>query len=204
MAQHDLDIANGSGAAVRADINAALAALGSTMKGPNAPPSPSAGMIWVEDDNPTSARWSVKMYDGADWVLLGVLDSTANRFEVASTATGLALLFAANQAAARTALGATTVGAAILTAADEAAARATIGVPALPTTGGGPGNWASFDGGLNTAAVLPSGGTYVWWWAAKDASGNVLSCLGGISAGGTTIGAASAGAGYFGWLWRTV
>jgi hypothetical protein len=80
MAQHDLDIANGSGSAVRADINGALAALGSTMKGPNAPPSPLAGMMWVEDDTPSSSVWTLKMYDGADWITIGTLDSSNNRF----------------------------------------------------------------------------------------------------------------------------
>ena len=84
MPQHDLDIANGSGAAVRADINGALAALGSTMKGPNAPPAPVAGMMWVEDDNPSSTRWTVRMFDGADWIAIGILDANANRFEPAN------------------------------------------------------------------------------------------------------------------------
>jgi hypothetical protein len=84
MPQHDLDVANGSGAAVRADLNGALAALGSTMKGPNAPSAPVAGMMWVEDDNPSSTRWTVRMYDGADWISMGVLDATANRFEPAN------------------------------------------------------------------------------------------------------------------------
>jgi hypothetical protein len=87
MPQHDLDIANGSGAAVRADLNGALAALGSTMKGPNAPPAPVAGMMWVEYDNPSSTRWTVRMYDGADWIAMGILDATANTFEPWATAT---------------------------------------------------------------------------------------------------------------------
>lgn len=87
MAQDTLDIAAGlSGAAFRARVNLALGALGSTMKGPNAPPAPAAGMIWVEDDNPSSTRWTVRMYDGAEWIALGILDVTANRFEPASSA----------------------------------------------------------------------------------------------------------------------
>jgi hypothetical protein len=87
MPQHDLDVANGSGAALRSDLNGALAALGSTMKGPNAPPAPVAGMMWVEDDNPSSTRWTVRMFDGADWIALGILDATANTFEPYATAT---------------------------------------------------------------------------------------------------------------------
>lgn len=106
MPQHDLDIANGSGAAVRGGINSALAALGSCMKGPNAPPAPVAGMLWVEDDNPTSTRWTLRVYDGADWIVVGIIDSTANIFEPASTAIGLSLIRAADAAAARDAISA--------------------------------------------------------------------------------------------------
>ena len=80
MPQHDLDIANASGALVRADLNNALAALGSAMKGPNAPPAPLAGMIWVDDDTPSVTVWTVKQYDGADWIDLGRLDITNNAY----------------------------------------------------------------------------------------------------------------------------
>ena len=80
MPQHDLDIANGSGASVRADLNNALAALGSGMKGPNAPPAPVAGMVWVDDDTPSATVWTVNQYDGAEWIELGRLDITANTY----------------------------------------------------------------------------------------------------------------------------
>lgn len=80
MSQHDLVIDNAGGATVRADINSALAALGSTMKGANAPSAPLAGMLWVEDDNPSTAVWTLKIYDGADWSAVGELDATNNRF----------------------------------------------------------------------------------------------------------------------------
>ncbi len=106
MPQHDLDIADGSGVAVLADLNSALVALGSHMKGPNAPPAPIAGLMWFEDDNPSSTRWTLKAYDGADWIALGVLDTTTNRFEVASSSFGLSLLWAADAAAARALIGA--------------------------------------------------------------------------------------------------
>ena len=78
MPQHDLILDNGSGAAFRADANNALAALGSSMKGPSAPPAPLAGMVWVDDDTPSATVWTVKQYDGADWIELGRLDITAN------------------------------------------------------------------------------------------------------------------------------
>ena len=93
MPQHDLDVANGTGAAVRADINAALVALGSSMKGPNAPPAPIAGMMWVDDNEPSTTIWTLKVYDGADWLAIGTLDSTANRFDLSSRDAGMIGMF---------------------------------------------------------------------------------------------------------------
>jgi hypothetical protein len=83
MPQHDLILDNGSGAAFRADANNALAALGSNMKGPNAPPAPIAGMMWLDDDTPSASLWTLKMYDGADWIEIGRLNVTTNVFTVA-------------------------------------------------------------------------------------------------------------------------
>ena len=83
MPQHDLILDNGSGAAFRADANNALAALGSTMKGPNAPPAPIAGMMWLDDDTPSASLWTLKQYDGADWIEIGRLNVTTNVFTVA-------------------------------------------------------------------------------------------------------------------------
>ena len=78
MPQHDLVLDNGSGAAFRADANNALAALGSTMKGPNAPPAPIAGMMWLDDDTPSTSVWTLKIYDGADWISIATFDIAAN------------------------------------------------------------------------------------------------------------------------------
>ena len=78
MPQHDLVVDNGSGASVRNDINNALAALGSTMKGPNAPPAPIAGMMWLDDDTPSTSVWTLKIYDGADWISIATFDIPAN------------------------------------------------------------------------------------------------------------------------------
>jgi hypothetical protein len=46
MAQHDMDVANGSGAAVRADINSALGALVTLNSGATAPSPTFANMFW--------------------------------------------------------------------------------------------------------------------------------------------------------------
>jgi hypothetical protein len=75
-----LVIDNASGAAFRADLNNALAALGSAMKGPSAPPAPVAGMFWVDDDTPSATVWTLKQYDGAEWLEIGRLDVTNNIF----------------------------------------------------------------------------------------------------------------------------
>ncbi|MCA3415342.1 MAG: hypothetical protein INF84_12155 [Roseomonas sp.] len=83
MPQHDLILDNGSGAAFRADANNALAALGSNMKGPNAPPVPFAGMFWWDDDTPSASIWTLRGYDGADWIEIGRLDVLNNVFSVA-------------------------------------------------------------------------------------------------------------------------
>lgn len=80
MPQHDLVIANADGATVRADLNGALGALGSSMIGPSAPTSPLAGMVWVDDSN---ADWVLNVYDGVDWISVGTLDPSANAFAVA-------------------------------------------------------------------------------------------------------------------------
>ena len=85
MSQHDLDLANASGSAFRADANAALLAISSLQKGSGAPPTPVAGMLWLEDDNPSSTVWTVWQYDGADWIKVGQLDSTNNRFAAIRT-----------------------------------------------------------------------------------------------------------------------
>jgi hypothetical protein len=80
MAQHDLVIDNAAGSTVRSDINGAFAALGSTMKGTGAPPSPLSGQQWVEDDSPSATVWTWRIYDGADWISVGQVDTTNNRF----------------------------------------------------------------------------------------------------------------------------
>lgn len=80
MSQHDLDISNAVGATVRSDINNALVALGSGMKGPSAPASPVAGMLWVDDDTPSATIWTINRYSGSAWIEIGLFDTTNNRF----------------------------------------------------------------------------------------------------------------------------
>jgi hypothetical protein len=181
MAQHDLDIVNASGAAVRADLNLALAALGSTMKGPSAPPAPLAGMLWFEDDNPSSTRWTLRAYDGAAWIALGVLDATTDIFEPASTAVGLSLI----------------------RAADAAAARAAIGAAPVPTVSAGPGEIRVLIPAVAAALVLPAGGT--WEYDARLYNFGVLTNAAvGVGAGGATVQAGVAGQNWLATVRRTV
>lgn len=83
MPQNDLDVANGAGNVVRADINGALAALGTHQKGPTPPPGAAAGWIWVDDNTPSASIWTVFQYDGTDWITTGYIDTTNNRYYAA-------------------------------------------------------------------------------------------------------------------------
>jgi hypothetical protein len=167
MPQHSLNVPDGTGNEVRTGFNSALVALGSSMKGASAPPAPQAGMIWVDDNTPTTARWEVKMYDGADWIVLGILDTSTNLFEPASTATGLALIRAADAAAGRTAI-----------AADVAS-----------QTGAGVGQVIAWNTTAGSGYSMPSGGTWEAFWFGTSASTGTLTngMLHTIAAGGTTI-----------------
>jgi hypothetical protein len=239
MAQHDLIIDNAGGATVRADINNALAALGSSMKGPNAPPAPLAGMIWVEDDNPSATVWTVKMYDGADWISLGTLDSTNNRFTLTGaasmpdgTATAPAVSFSADTNTGLYRIGNDIIGVAtdgterlrvsssavtaavpvVLSAGDpladnQAARKAYVDTKApLPTASSGVGEWVSVAPGNGVAAVLPAGGTWAWFVLifnnSTSPAGTLANSGAGVSAGGTTIGAAITDREYRGIAWR--
>lgn len=78
MSQHDLTIDNDSRTNVRLDLQAALQALGSCMKGPSAPATPYVGELWLDDDTPSSTVWTLKRYDGTDWIVVSVIDTVAN------------------------------------------------------------------------------------------------------------------------------
>ena len=73
MAQHDYDIANGTGAAVRSDINNVLDAVVSQNSGGSAPSTTFSYQQWAD----TSAGL-LKIRNGANnaWVTIGTLDAT--------------------------------------------------------------------------------------------------------------------------------
>ena len=75
MSQHDLHIANQLFPAFRTALNNALSALGSSMIGSSAPPSPLAGMLWIDN---SAAVWRKKLYDGTDWITIAEIDPASN------------------------------------------------------------------------------------------------------------------------------
>ena len=73
MAQHDYDIANGTGAAVRTDINNVLDAVVSQNSGSSAPTTTFSYQQWAD-----TSSGLLKIRNGANnaWVTLGTLDAT--------------------------------------------------------------------------------------------------------------------------------
>src|SRR5882724_5534072 len=78
MSQNAFSESNESGASYRTGINNALKALASTSSGGSAPATPYAQQMWVDTDTPSSTVWTLNIYDGADWIPLGYIDSTNN------------------------------------------------------------------------------------------------------------------------------
>lgn len=89
MSQHDFTIANASRTTVRTDIEDALQALASNSKGATAPATPYAGQMWVEDDNPSSTVWTLKIYGGSGWAPIGTWNTSTNVFTPANTPSGV-------------------------------------------------------------------------------------------------------------------
>lgn len=73
MSQHDYDIANASGATVRADINSALAAIATLNAGTAAPSPTFANMLWADTTNTLLKK---RNNANSGWVTIGALDST--------------------------------------------------------------------------------------------------------------------------------
>lgn len=79
MAQNDLEIANQSFPATRADINSALQALGSTNSGSSAPPTLYANMQWYD----TSSNKLYQRNEANDaWILMAFIDPLENKFKI--------------------------------------------------------------------------------------------------------------------------
>ena len=90
MSQHDYDIANQSFPAFRTDLNNVLSAINSSNSGSSRPSSAVAGTIWLDTSGAATAQL-LKMYDGADDILLGTINFTANTIDWADSASEVSL-----------------------------------------------------------------------------------------------------------------
>lgn len=80
MSQYDFgtidpDVMSGPGLATA--LGSWRTAVNSHHKGPTQPSYRIAGMEWIDD---AVSPWKVKMYDGVDWILRGLLNPTTNIF----------------------------------------------------------------------------------------------------------------------------
>ena len=76
MAQHDMNIANQSFPATRADINNALSAINSMQSGTSRPSGAVAGTMWLDTTSASSP--TIKFFDGTDDISFATIDYTAN------------------------------------------------------------------------------------------------------------------------------
>jgi hypothetical protein len=83
MAQYDfgtIDPNTKSGTALATDLNSWRSALHSTHSGATAPSYLVPAMLWADT---TSANYELKMYDGAQWITVAIMDATNNTARVA-------------------------------------------------------------------------------------------------------------------------
>jgi hypothetical protein len=102
-------------------------------------------------------------------------------------------------------ISATATGAALVAAADAAAARTVISVAALPTNAAGAGQVVGFATANATAYTLPSGGSWLYFalnFNTTSGSQNPGSVTAGVAAGGSTVGSAAANSYWTGFAWR--
>lgn len=86
MTQNTNVIGSGlTGLQYRTADNNAMAAIVSSHKGGSEPAYKVAGMIWL-DDSGGATSWVIKLYDGADWITIGVFNTTTNVYTPAGAA----------------------------------------------------------------------------------------------------------------------
>tara|TARA_R110000803_G_scaffold201903_1_gene266837 strand:+ start:801 stop:1601 length:801 start_codon:yes stop_codon:yes gene_type:complete len=72
MSQHDYNIANGTGAAVRSDVNLALTAIATANSGANSPTTTYAFQLWADT---TSGNLKIRNGGNSAWIEVGALAS---------------------------------------------------------------------------------------------------------------------------------
>lgn len=70
--------ADKTGLEYRTEDNAGKNALVSQHKGSTAPSYAVAGTIWLDD---TATPWVLKIFDGTDWIAIGTVNATTNKYE---------------------------------------------------------------------------------------------------------------------------
>lgn len=158
----------------------ALRAAFTMHKGSSAPSYKEAGTTWMDDSTDGSGYWLQKVYDGSDWITVGKLDKTNNRWTPYS-ATGL-LLNPAEQAftdadatptvAAGTSFVTANTGATTITAFDDGYTGQTITVRVADA------NTTISSGLTGSGRTVPcvSGDVLVWYYngsAWKQVGGSV-------------------------------
>lgn len=68
--------------ASRTTINNNFSALATHHYGASAPSSPTIGYIWHDSDTPSATVNAIKIYDGTDWIEIGRLDITNNKWQL--------------------------------------------------------------------------------------------------------------------------
>ena len=89
MSQINYSIPDAPGAAFLANLNSVLDAIGTTNKGPNRPATIGAGMLWLDDNTPSSTLWTLNLYDGSEDIPLVLIDTTTNMASVRVASIGV-------------------------------------------------------------------------------------------------------------------
>ncbi len=98
---------------------------------------------------------------------------------------------------------ASTVGNALITASSAAAARSTLSAAPLPQSGAGVGQISNLFAAAGNPLVLPSGGTWFYFFIQRVVSNVGLnSTSAGVAAGGSTVATSSGTVDHFGFAWR--
>ena len=72
MSQHDYNVANGTGASVRSDINLALTAIATANSGASSPTTTYAFQLWADT---TSGNLKIRNGGNSAWIEVGALAS---------------------------------------------------------------------------------------------------------------------------------
>lgn len=95
----------------------------------------------------------------------------------------------------------TATGTALIRAADAAAGRAAINAVVPPTISVGLGEWRAITSTVGVALALPAGGQWAYFAVLLNA-GLVTNAVCSVANGGTTIGTATGGQNWSGFAWR--